>query len=69
MQDQQMHIIKDCSFFRIRKKYSISYITCFNEGNAHEIKKILSDLDCKSFPEYLDKIIEAKALKLPVKIF
>ena len=43
------------------KKYSISYITCFNEGSAHEIKKILSDLDCKSFPEYLDKIIEAKA--------
>lgn len=43
------------------KKYSVNYITCFNEGSAAEIKKILSDLDCKSFPESLDKIIEAKA--------
>jgi hypothetical protein len=43
------------------KKYSISYITCFNESSASEIKKILSDLDCKTFPDALDKIIEAKA--------
>ena len=43
------------------KKYSINYITCFNEVNATEIKKFLTDLDCKSLPDSLDKIIEAKS--------
>ena len=43
------------------KKYSVNYITCFNEGNAHVIKQYLKDLNCNTFSDSLDKIIEAKA--------
>lgn len=42
------------------KKYSISYVTCFAEKIADKMKDYLEKLECKDFPESLDKIIEAK---------
>jgi hypothetical protein len=42
------------------KKYSISYITTFQEKIAEKIRDYLEKVEYKDFPESLAKIIEAK---------
>ena len=42
------------------KKYSLNYITPFQEKTVEKIKEYLERVECKTFPESLQKLMEAK---------
>ena len=58
--DYDSYVSRMALFSGTSKKYSVNYVTTFQEKIADKMKEYLEKCGCKEFPESLQKIIEAK---------